>query len=131
MTATPESPASAKGYDPAAEVVDICRDLIRIDTTKDLATVMLAIDEAVTFGRVEGMAAPHFPAQAADGCADRLFRSLLLRHTTSLDLLCLHYQNGRFAPGSVFGTDARMKPRRACVRIPCTLPVATTTRRLH
>jgi acetylornithine deacetylase/succinyl-diaminopimelate desuccinylase-like protein len=33
MTSTPESRASAKGYDPAAEVVDICRDLIRIDTT--------------------------------------------------------------------------------------------------
>jgi acetylornithine deacetylase/succinyl-diaminopimelate desuccinylase-like protein len=33
MTATPETPASAGGYDPAAEVVDICRDLIRIDTT--------------------------------------------------------------------------------------------------
>ncbi|HEU4515006.1 MAG TPA: M20/M25/M40 family metallo-hydrolase [Nocardioidaceae bacterium] len=33
MTATPESRSSAPGYDPAAEVVDICRDLIRIDTT--------------------------------------------------------------------------------------------------
>lgn len=33
MTATPDSPAPARPYDPAAEVVDICRDLIRIDTT--------------------------------------------------------------------------------------------------
>ncbi len=33
MTASPQSPAPAGGYDPAAEVVDICRDLIRIDTT--------------------------------------------------------------------------------------------------
>ncbi len=33
MTATPDSPAPARAYDPAAEVVEICRDLIRIDTT--------------------------------------------------------------------------------------------------
>ena len=33
MTATPDSRPTAQGYDPAAEVVDICRDLIRIDTT--------------------------------------------------------------------------------------------------
>ena len=33
MTATPETSRSAAEYDPAAEVVDICRDLIRIDTT--------------------------------------------------------------------------------------------------
>ena len=33
MTATPDSRPAAEGYDPAAEVVDICRDLIRIDTT--------------------------------------------------------------------------------------------------
>jgi acetylornithine deacetylase/succinyl-diaminopimelate desuccinylase-like protein len=33
MTASPQSPSPAGGYDPAAEVVDICRDLIRIDTT--------------------------------------------------------------------------------------------------
>lgn len=33
MTATPDPPAPQRPYDPAAEVVDICRDLIRIDTT--------------------------------------------------------------------------------------------------
>ncbi len=33
MTATPQSDGSAERYDPAKEVVDICRDLIRIDTT--------------------------------------------------------------------------------------------------
>ncbi|HEX6877295.1 MAG TPA: M20/M25/M40 family metallo-hydrolase [Nocardioidaceae bacterium] len=33
MTATPESLPSDRVYDPAAEVVEICRDLIRIDTT--------------------------------------------------------------------------------------------------
>jgi acetylornithine deacetylase/succinyl-diaminopimelate desuccinylase-like protein len=33
MTSTPVNPASARAYDPAAEVVEICRDLIRIDTT--------------------------------------------------------------------------------------------------
>jgi len=33
MTASPESRPDAAGYDPAAEVVEICRDLIRIDTT--------------------------------------------------------------------------------------------------
>ncbi len=33
MTATPESRAETAGYDAAAEVVDICRDLIRMDTT--------------------------------------------------------------------------------------------------
>jgi acetylornithine deacetylase/succinyl-diaminopimelate desuccinylase-like protein len=33
MTSPPVPPASARDYDPAAEVVEICRDLIRIDTT--------------------------------------------------------------------------------------------------
>jgi acetylornithine deacetylase/succinyl-diaminopimelate desuccinylase-like protein len=33
MTASPESRPEAADYDPAAEVVEICRDLIRIDTT--------------------------------------------------------------------------------------------------
>jgi acetylornithine deacetylase/succinyl-diaminopimelate desuccinylase-like protein len=33
MSAGQESPTAAEGYDPAAEVVEICRDLIRIDTT--------------------------------------------------------------------------------------------------
>jgi acetylornithine deacetylase/succinyl-diaminopimelate desuccinylase-like protein len=33
MTSTPVNPAPARAYDPAAEVVEICRDLIRIDTT--------------------------------------------------------------------------------------------------
>jgi acetylornithine deacetylase/succinyl-diaminopimelate desuccinylase-like protein len=33
MTASPESRPEAPGHDPAAEVVEICRDLIRIDTT--------------------------------------------------------------------------------------------------
>ena len=33
MTASPDTGAGTPSYDPAAEVVDICRDLIRIDTT--------------------------------------------------------------------------------------------------
>ncbi len=33
MTSTPEARPCGAGYDPAGEVVDICRDLIRIDTT--------------------------------------------------------------------------------------------------
>jgi acetylornithine deacetylase/succinyl-diaminopimelate desuccinylase-like protein len=33
MTASHESRTGSEGYDPAAEVVEICRDLIRIDTT--------------------------------------------------------------------------------------------------
>jgi acetylornithine deacetylase/succinyl-diaminopimelate desuccinylase-like protein len=33
MTSIPVNPASARAYDPAAEVVEFCRDLIRIDTT--------------------------------------------------------------------------------------------------
>ncbi len=33
MTPTPTSHTATEGYDPSAEVVDICRDLIRIDTT--------------------------------------------------------------------------------------------------
>ena len=33
MTAPSKHPASEERYDPAAEVVDICRDLIRMDTT--------------------------------------------------------------------------------------------------
>ncbi|HEX6246322.1 MAG TPA: M20/M25/M40 family metallo-hydrolase [Nocardioidaceae bacterium] len=33
MTTPPDSRPPTPGYDPAAEVVDICRDLIRIDTT--------------------------------------------------------------------------------------------------
>ena len=33
MTETSEGQAARAGYDPAAEVVEICRDLIRIDTT--------------------------------------------------------------------------------------------------
>ena len=33
MSARQESHTAAEGYDPAAEVVEICRDLIRIDTT--------------------------------------------------------------------------------------------------
>jgi len=33
MTEAPDQPVSTRRYDPAGEVVDICRDLIRIDTT--------------------------------------------------------------------------------------------------
>ena len=33
MTETTDPPVTTREYDPAAEVVDICRDLIRIDTT--------------------------------------------------------------------------------------------------
>jgi acetylornithine deacetylase/succinyl-diaminopimelate desuccinylase-like protein len=33
MTSTPVNPATVRAYDPSAEVVEICRDLIRIDTT--------------------------------------------------------------------------------------------------
>jgi len=33
MTETTDPPVATREYDPAAEVVDICRDLIRIDTT--------------------------------------------------------------------------------------------------
>ena len=33
MTETTDPPVTTREHDPAAEVVDICRDLIRIDTT--------------------------------------------------------------------------------------------------